>query len=229
MQKLKSFEQQSHETSVTLTYTSNDQDLEYPGKLSLDVTYVLTQKDEIIIKYDATTTKDTLCNITNHVYFNLSHHKNHLDNHIVSLQANQYLKVDDAYKPVLKENVEHSLFDLRENVSLKERLAQFKKENKMGFDHAFFINSQKDSFSAYDTLSHIGIKIDTDYPAIVFYTHNYKENKKMIDCMTDGVHGSFAAECQFEPSGIYHKELNSAILRKGELYHHEIKITPYTK
>lgn len=224
-----SFEQRNDETSITLRYVSADEEAHYPGELTLDVTYILKENNDIIFKHYATTTKDTLCNITNHVYLNLNKNKNNLEHHHIKINADQYLKVDQNYRPINKQDVSGSVFDLRETKSLKEQIDIFDQKNMMAYDHAFFLNDEKIAADVYDQASDIGLRVETDYPTIVFYTHNYIEDKKMLLCDTNGVHGSITLECQYEPSGIYHKDLNDSILRKNEVYQHTVKMTPYKK
>jgi aldose 1-epimerase len=58
--------------SIRLELVSEDGDQGYPGKLTTQVTYTVTDKDELSIEYHATTDKDTVVNLTNHSYFNLA-------------------------------------------------------------------------------------------------------------------------------------------------------------
>ena len=58
--------------SVVFTHTSPDGDEGYPGTLAARVAYTVTDKNELIIEYSATTDKPTVLNITQHSYFNLA-------------------------------------------------------------------------------------------------------------------------------------------------------------
>lgn len=59
---------------VVLTYTSADMEEGFPGEVKVTVTIALTQEDEVVIDYTATTTKPTVINLTTHPYFNLAGH-----------------------------------------------------------------------------------------------------------------------------------------------------------
>ena len=64
----------------------------YPGTLTLYVTYELHGK-RMQITYDATTTKDTIVNITNHSHFNLGDED--ILNHELLMHSDRYLETDE--------------------------------------------------------------------------------------------------------------------------------------
>ena len=57
--------------SITLTYFSPNNEGGFPGDLNVELTYTLSENNELSIDYIATTSEDTIINLTNHSYFNL--------------------------------------------------------------------------------------------------------------------------------------------------------------
>lgn len=60
--------------SITLSLLSEDLDENFPGALHVDLTYTLTEENELKLEYKATPTEDTIINLTHHSYFNLDGH-----------------------------------------------------------------------------------------------------------------------------------------------------------
>jgi aldose 1-epimerase len=217
---------------VVLRYISKDLEEGFPGKLTLDVSYQLNLDGSLEITHDATSTKDTLCNITNHAYFNFDQSQKTIYNHEIKVNASSYLDIDDNNIIKSKKDVSNTPFDLREKTNFKTAIDKMKNTSFKGFDHTWIFDSNKNDLKAsvYDTKTKLGLNLYTTYPAVVIYTHNFASGidlKGNFD--KDAMHSSFTLECQFEPGGIHHKELNQAILRKDERYHHTIKFEPYKK
>ena len=60
--------------AVKFNYVSKHLEEGYPGNLSVTISYTLTDNDELVVDYRATTDKPTLCNLAHHSYFNLAGH-----------------------------------------------------------------------------------------------------------------------------------------------------------
>ncbi len=78
--------------SMALTYFSPANQENYPGDLSIELTYTLSEENELIIEYEATATEDTIVNVTHHSYFNLDgHHSDILDQELMAFKTMQHL------------------------------------------------------------------------------------------------------------------------------------------
>ena len=84
--------------SLVLTHFSPDGAGGFPGNLTLSLTVTLSEDNELRLDYQATTDKDTVCNFTNHTYFNLGYQPTVL-NHELALAASKITKVDDELIP----------------------------------------------------------------------------------------------------------------------------------
>lgn len=228
--QIKAFENTNDYISVTFNYISEDMEEGYPGRLDVDVTYILNNQGELILKHEAKTTKDTLCNLTNHIYFNFNENKENLNDMFLKVDANQYVLIDENYRPKGLKSLNHSSFDLRQSSDLVKSIKQLENEGFLGFDNAYLINqNSSEQINLFNQRLNIGLKVQTDYPSVVVYTHNYEDKTPLTACDTLGVHSSVTLECQYEPSGIYHSDLNDAILRSDETYEHYVKFSPYKK
>ncbi|GFR25575.1 aldose 1-epimerase [Trichonephila clavata] len=125
------------DNKVILSYISPAMEENYPGELKCTVTYELTDENEVIIRYEATTTEATPINMTNHSYFNLAGHgSGKIHDHIISLNADHYTPVDETLIPTGSiSSVTSTCFDLRGPKSIQTLFEM----NPEGFDHNFCI------------------------------------------------------------------------------------------
>src|SRR5690554_5077728 len=127
---------------IKFTAKSSDQDEGFPGNLQLVVTYRLI-KNELHIKYEAISDKDTIINITNHNYFNLNNDKTtNIENHYLTLNCDKYMEIDEEMIPKKIKSVENTSFDFREGKLIGKDINHNKEQIKIanGFDHPFLIN-----------------------------------------------------------------------------------------
>jgi aldose 1-epimerase len=89
-------------SSLTLAYTSPDGEEHFPGEVTVTVTYTLTDENEVEIDYTATTTEDTIINLTQHSYFNLDGHKGGIDEQELTVNADELLEIDNQNIPTGK-------------------------------------------------------------------------------------------------------------------------------
>jgi len=85
--------------SITLAYLSRANEGSYPGDLSVELTYTLSEENELMIKYSAKTTEDTIVNLTHHSYFNLDGHSSSIVDQELAINAKQMLEVTSESIP----------------------------------------------------------------------------------------------------------------------------------
>ena len=84
--------------TVTFALRSVDGDQGFPGNLELRVSYELTDSNEVVIRYEAKSDRDTVVNFTNHSYFNLNG-GGVVKDHTLWVDTNAYTEVDDKLIP----------------------------------------------------------------------------------------------------------------------------------
>lgn len=218
----KIFKYEILEDGIRFIYLSPDMEEGYPGSLYLKVVYRLC-KNELKMKYEAVSDQDTLVNITNHSYFNLSAGKeNKIYHHEMKIKADEIACVDEnclANGDFLK--VENTPFDFKEFHEIGERINENHEQLKLagGYDHSFMLKDEEDQLVLYDKKTGRKLTMTTTLPCIQVYTGNFlsggcngKGGKPYEN--RDGV----ALEPQFLPNSIHIEEEPKVILRKGEQY-----------
>jgi len=209
----------AHESFVTFRYVSPDGEEEYPGELTLTVRYTIDDNWNLKIDYNAFSSKDTLCNITNHTYFNLSQDADIL-NHELRIDASKRVEIDNDLLPIKRVSVANTPFDFRQSALLRDRIEMLQDAPINGYDHAFLFSKPIGDLSLESKRSHVKLDVTTSYPAVVIFTHNIPFKDHFNPKYGSGIHSSIAIECQYEPGGIHFDGWNQAILRQGETYSH---------
>lgn len=205
---------------VELTLVSRDGDEGYPGRLTAVVTYWLTNANELIVDYSATTDKATPVNLTNHCYWNLSGQTGStILDHELTLNCSRYLPVDATLIPTGKlAEVAGTPMDFAAPHKIGERIGKV----DGGYDHCWVINDggKKSTQAArvHDPKSGRVLTIHTTEPGIQFYTGNFLDG-------TDAgggapKNGAFCLETQKFPDSPNQPQFPNAILKPGETYRH---------
>ncbi len=215
------------ETDIIFTYIEKEGDL--PGDVSYCITYqIMKQSNEINLVFDACTTKDTLVNLTNHVYFNLSGDiKRTILDQELQLFCDTYTKLNDdliteaieEVSPVMDFRKSHAIQDYIYDDGLQNHKAK-------GYDHCWMKSDEQKELIAvlYDDISKRKLSVSTSYPAIVCYAGCYPEKLLFQENQISiQPYHSICLECQFIPNGINMDKVDSAILKKGDRYLHNIR------
>ena len=217
------------ENGVELTYISEDGEENYPGQLDVKVTYTL-KENSLVINYKATTNKTTICNLTNHTYFNLNGYGNILQ-HQVQILADYFTENNQESIPTGKIiPVENTPMDFRNPQYIEKDINNeyYQIQYAKGFDNNWVLNNYNGEIrkiaTAYSELSGIELEVSTDLPGIQFYSGNFldgAENGKNNIPIKN--HSGFCLECQYFPDAFNHKNFPQPVLRVGEVYNKTIE------
>jgi aldose 1-epimerase len=220
----------ANEARVRLGRISPDGEEGYPGTLTASVTYRLTRDGELIIDYEATTDKPTICNLTNHALFNLSgvaSGKSALDAHL-TLYADAFTPVDSDLIPTGElRPVAGSPFDFRKVRAINTGLRDASDEQirlGRGYDHNYVLRGgrtaqPKPAARLFDPDSGRGLTILTTEPGLQLYSGNFLDGTLpgkggLLYRQGDGV----ALEAQTFPDAPNRLDFPSARLDPGEAY-----------
>ncbi|MFC1661855.1 aldose epimerase family protein [Gemmatimonadota bacterium] len=213
---------------VVFSYTSLDGEEGYPGTLQTQVTYTLSDSDELIVDYLATTDQPTPVNLTQHSYFNLAGHgAGDILNHQLMIAADHMTPVDATLIPTGElAPVEGTPFDFRTPHGVGERISVDDPQIGFGggYDHNFVLNGTSAgelilAARVSEPTTGRTLEILTSEPAIQFYSGNF------LDGTITGKDGAvyehrtgFCLETQHYPDSPNKTGFPSTILRPGEEY-----------
>jgi aldose 1-epimerase len=215
--------------TLELSYFSPDGEEGYPGNLDVKVKYVLTEGNAIEINYMATTDKDTIVNLTNHAYFNLSGHSSgDVINQKLMINANKFT-VNDKYSIPTGEirEVEGTPMDFRTLTPIGKNINSDYEQIVFGngYDHNWVLNANgsDDLIAAKAVDDNTGIAMDvyTTTPGIQFYSGNFLDGSDIgKDKAVYNKRNGFCLETQYFPNSVNCEKFKSPILRAGEQYNH---------
>lgn len=219
-----------HPPAVELTYLSKDGEEGYPGNLSVKVVYRLTADNALEISYHATTDKDTVLNLTNHSYFNLSGQGNgDILNEKIMINADRFTPIDSTLIPTGKlESVAGTPFDFRKPTTIGARINENDEQLNFahGYDDNFVLNRHGNGLSlaarVTDPATGRVLEVLTTQPGIQFYTGNFLDGTiQGKGGKTYGRRSAFCLETQHFPDSPNHPNFPSAELKPGQVYHEE--------
>lgn len=219
---------QINEQTLEVSYVSADGEMGFPGTLTAKAVYTLTDDNAIDIRYEATTDKPTIVNLTNHSYFNLSGNpEKNILNHELFINADGYTPIDSTFMtsgeiaPVCC-----TPMDFCKPTKVGERINNYdfiQLKNGNGYDHNYVLNTAgNDTLLAccvVDPESGRTLEVYTDEPGVQFYAGNF------LDGTVIGKKGiayqqrtGMCLETQHYPDSPNKPSWPSVVVRPGQTY-----------
>ncbi len=214
------------EAGVVFRYTSVDGEEGYPGRLDVEVTYVVNPSGELMVDYRAVTDKPTHINLTQHAYFNLEGEgSGDVLAHVLQLDADSFTVVREGLIPTGEiRSVEGTPLDFRRPVPIGARIDESYDQLQLGFgyDHNFVIDgiqgSLRQAARVHAPESGRVLTVSTTEPGVQLYTGNHLNGVVGKAGHVYGPRSGFCLETQHYPDTPNRPEFPPTLLRPGETY-----------
>lgn len=217
--------EEATDSRLVLSLVSPDGQEGYPGTLRVRVVYSV-EDAALSIEYRAEADKATLCNLTNHAYFNLNGQGGgDVLGHTIRIFADRITEVKKGLIPTGElTDVTGTPLDLRQQTAIGAQIdADFAQMVLAGgFDHNYVLSGEglREAAVAEGERSGIRMRVLTTQPGLQFYSGNFLQNlPKGKDGAVYIKRSGFCLEAQRFPDAPHHKNFPSAVLRPGEVYH----------
>lgn len=221
--------EQTAPNTLLLRHISINGDEGFPGTLSVMMTYALSEENEFIIRYKATTDKPTIVNLTNHAFFNLAGISNPTPtvlNNIVTINADFYTPMDEVSIPTGEiAKVEGTPMDFRTPHAVGERIDDKFQQLVFGagYDHCYVLNKRyagELTFAAkcVEPTSGRTLEVYTTEPGVQLYTGNWLNGFTGAHGATFPARSAICFETQHFPDTPNKPQFPSARLNPGETY-----------
>ena len=195
------------EDSITFMLADEDGNMGFPGNKKIQVTYTLTEDNELKISYEAESDKNTVINMTNHTYFNLSGQgKGTIHDHILELKASAYTPIVPGAIPTGEiAPVAGTPFDF---TKAKKIGAEIDSDNRQlqltgGYDHNWVLDGTEGVLREFavvkEPVSGREMRAYTDLPGVQFYAGNSIDVQNGKDGAKYDNRGGFCLETQYFP------------------------------
>ena len=216
-----------HGPALGLRYVSSGGEEGYPGTMTVDVTYTLTNENELKIDYTAVTDRTTVINLTQHSYFNLRDAgRSDILEHELMIDADCFLPIDQYSIPTGEiRAVKETPFDFKKLTPIGARIAQedLQLVYGNGYNHNWVLNRQGQLSTpaavVYDSTSGRVMEVLSTEPGLQFFSGNFPNGKfggKLGKSYPS--RSGLCLEAQHYPDSPNHPEFPVTILRPGETY-----------
>lgn len=213
--------------ALKLELFSLDNDEKYPGNLKVRVMYTLNNQNELEIIYCGESDKDTLLNMTNHSYFNLSGNaKRSITDEVLQIKSDSIaaIREDGALSGEILD-VSNTPFDFRKPKLIGKDIDVDNEQLKRagGYDHPWVLSAHENCIKLVDNESGRVLEVSTDHDAAMIYTDNFPGDKELSIGRYEKERDAICFETQNLPIGENNKFIERVILKKNTVYRHETK------
>lgn len=214
--------------SVRLDYLSWDGEEGYPGNLSVTAIYTVTNENALRLDFRATTDQATVCNLTQHSYFNF-HGSGEVMDYLVQINAGRYTPVNASLIPTGElQSVAGTPFDFRQPTAIGARIHGDHEQLKFahGYDQNWVLDKAPGELgrvaTVWDQTSGRRLEVLTTQPGMQFYTANFLDGVVGKGGHTHHQRHAFCMEPEHFPDSPNHPNFPSAELRMGQVYQNTI-------
>ncbi|MDA3931044.1 MAG: galactose mutarotase [Prolixibacteraceae bacterium] len=217
------------DSKIVFTMESPDGDQGYPGNLSISMSYEISAENELIIDYSASTDQVTICNLTNHSYFNLSGDgAATINDHVLTINSDLITPVDESLIPTGElMPVEGTAFDFNEPTVIGDRIEEDHIQLKYGngYDHNWIVNKTQEGIelvaSVYSPITNIQMDVLSDQPGLQFYGGNFLTGKEIGKAgKAYPFRSALCLETQHYPDSPNQAHFPTTTLLPGDIYKH---------
>jgi aldose 1-epimerase len=197
------------EPSVCLKYISKHNEENFPGELTVTLQFILSERNELILQYQAVTTHDTVINLTNHSYFNLDGHAGNVTDQQLFIHSNAIVETTNDNIPTgAFIAVKDSIFDFNTEKNCPEKI-----------DTSFVLERNRDlKATLTSTKNNLKMSVFTDQPSLHVYVGGHCPNVMGKNHVAYHALSGICFEAQNYPDAPNHPHFPSATLLAGEIY-----------
>jgi aldose 1-epimerase len=206
--------------AVELSLESPHLDQGFPGTMQVTIIYSLTDMGGLLIEYRAVSDQDTVCNLTNHSYFNLAGNEGTILDHRIMIAADFYTPIKAGCLPTGEIiSVKGTPFDFTSAGRIGDPVGAGDSLVADGYDHNYVLRKHSDDpvVTVCEPDSGICMQVFTTLPGIQFYTGNFLEGISLSNGKTAVKQQALCLETQYFPNAFRYSHFPQPILKAGEL------------
>jgi len=207
--------------TVELSLISPHLDQGFPGVMDLKIIYSITRENGLLIEYMALCNMDTVCNLTNHSYFNLEGDDGTILDHTIMMAADFYTPLKSGSLPDGEiRSVKGTPFDFTSARRIGDSISEKDSLVSDGYDHNFVLRGPSSQPAAILCAPRSGIcmQVFTTLPGMQFYTGNHLNGYFTPDDLSTGRHHALCLETQFFPNAFAYSHFVQPVIKAGDPY-----------